>query len=323
MSKHYGEFDVLRVMALAMILLCHFIRGHQTAMVDVPLGIVGNCIFFALSGWLLGFKWRERGCPVYGRQFLVRRLLRLSIPIWLFAIPWMIWLKLNSHSISLLDVILNLSLLNWFAKLPGLATYWFVTAIALFYSIIVALSKMPCLREWKWNTVVTLFVGAAMLSIVSSSVGVRQGYVFMLFMLGAWMFLFGDMVRAYGKTYAKLNLLIGVVGIVIVWQLFCAGKLQVGSAVGYWLSLPSVLLISIGVVAMFDQYKCPKVIRQISAISYEIYLAHSALLGVTHTIVHDNIWMYAVVWMLMTVVAAIALHWVSSILNERVRIFLK
>ena len=59
MSRHYGEFDVLRVVALVMILLCHFSRGLQPLMIDVPLGIVGNCIFFALSGWLLGFKWRE------------------------------------------------------------------------------------------------------------------------------------------------------------------------------------------------------------------------------------------------------------------------
>ena len=235
----------------------------------------------------------------------------------------MIWLKCANHSISAIDVVLNLCLLNWFAKLPGVATYWFVTAIVIFYITVVVLSRLSRLRDWKWSTIGTLFVSAGILSAIFSLVGFRQGYVFMLLMLGAVMFLYGDEVCKFRTPNAKLQLLMGGGAFLIVWYLFHTGRLHVASSVGYWVSLPAVFLLSLGVLIGCDRCGRSKIIGGISAMSYEIYLVHSAMLGVAHAIAHDNVWMYAVVWTVITVVVSIALHWFSSQINDKLKVFLK
>lgn len=40
--KRRDEFDVLRVCALGLILLCHFLRSIGSHLLDIPLGCVGN-----------------------------------------------------------------------------------------------------------------------------------------------------------------------------------------------------------------------------------------------------------------------------------------
>lgn len=81
MKTRYPVFDWLRVGALTLILTCHFLRGYDCALLDLPLGAVGNTVFFALSGWLLGLAWKAKGSPCYNIEFLKRRLLRLALPL--------------------------------------------------------------------------------------------------------------------------------------------------------------------------------------------------------------------------------------------------
>lgn len=66
MNRRYAEFDALRVIALGMILICHFIRNVGFYNLDIPFGCVGNMIFFAISGWLLGLAWDRKAYPAYG-----------------------------------------------------------------------------------------------------------------------------------------------------------------------------------------------------------------------------------------------------------------
>ena len=77
--KRYLVFDRLRVVALMMILACHFTRsvnaGNANGVrIDLMLGAVGNFIFFVLSGWLLGLSWQNKGCCRLGRKWLWHRI---------------------------------------------------------------------------------------------------------------------------------------------------------------------------------------------------------------------------------------------------------
>ena len=64
--NRYHDFDRLRVVALMMILACHFVRSIGFYSLDLVLGAVGNFIFFVLSGWLLGLAWQGSGAGTLG-----------------------------------------------------------------------------------------------------------------------------------------------------------------------------------------------------------------------------------------------------------------
>lgn len=67
------RFDVLRTLGLFFILLCHYLthfNGRCAAEAHDILAGAGNYIFFIISGWLLGIKWRAKECPSYGVEFL-------------------------------------------------------------------------------------------------------------------------------------------------------------------------------------------------------------------------------------------------------------
>lgn len=83
MTKRYNVFDWIRVGALALILVCHFLRQYNCNALDLPFGGVGNMVFFGISGWLLGLAWVAKGRPKYGMEFLFRRIKRLAVPLWI------------------------------------------------------------------------------------------------------------------------------------------------------------------------------------------------------------------------------------------------
>ena len=189
MIKRYAEFDVLRVVALGMILACHFIRSIGFHRLDIPLGCIGNMIFFVMSGWLLGLAWESKNHPVYGWQFLKRRLVRLAVPLWLFAVPYMIWFKVSGHSLAAKDVFLNLALCNWFARIPGMTPYWFITAISAFYIAVIALSRVKLQKSRPLLVAAILATFAILIQTALSFCGIRYGYILVLMSCGALAFL--------------------------------------------------------------------------------------------------------------------------------------
>ena len=213
MTNRYAEFDMLRVVALGMILACHFIRSIGFLKLDIPLGCVGNMIFFVMSGWLLGLAWENKNYPFYGWQFLKRRLLRLAIPLWLFAIPYMIWFKVSGHALSLKDVFLNLSLLNWFARIPGMTPFWFITAISAFYIVVIALSRIKFQRNHSLATAMSLTVSVVLLQMVLSLCGIRYGYILVMMLCGALAFLNANRLLTLIRTLATCHGITLIAGI--------------------------------------------------------------------------------------------------------------
>ncbi len=187
--NRYAEFDMLRAVALGMILACHFIRSIGFHQLDIPLGCVGNMMFFVMSGWLLGLAWESNNYPRYGEQFLKRRLLRLAVPLWLFAIPYMIWFKASGHSLAVKDVLSNLLLLNWFARIPGMTPYWFITAITVFYIVLIALSRVTMQKSRPLAVAAILSCSGLMVQGVLSLQGIRYGYILVMMVCGALAFL--------------------------------------------------------------------------------------------------------------------------------------
>ena len=78
----FACFDNIRCVALALVIACHFLqcKGGDGGL-GVLCGGVGNCLFFLLSGWLLGIGWRHNGEGKLGAKWLLRRAMRLYVPM--------------------------------------------------------------------------------------------------------------------------------------------------------------------------------------------------------------------------------------------------
>ena len=62
-------FDYLRVIAVLMVMACHWMQFHNvTPVFGSSLGAIANCFFFAMSGLALGLGWRRHGCVGFGKS---------------------------------------------------------------------------------------------------------------------------------------------------------------------------------------------------------------------------------------------------------------
>lgn len=317
MIKRYAEFDVLRAVALGMILACHFIRSIGFHQLDIPLGCIGNMIFFVMSGWLLGLAWDGKHHPVYGWQFLKRRLLRIAVPLWLFAIPYMIWFKASGHSLTAKDAFLNLALCNWFARIPGMTPYWFITAITAFYIAVIALSRVKRQESHPFVVASILVVSAILIQVPLSLCGIRYGYICVMMLCGALAFLNANRLLSFiGERITNSMIYCQIAAAVILflalWWLVCNDIIIVGTPICYYSTIPIALLITILVFALPDYIKKIHAWAFLSSISYEVYLVHAAMLIWTKS-VSCNIAIYTALFLAGTLVFAILLHYLSSL----------
>lgn len=317
MIRRYAEFDVLRVMALGMILACHFIRNVGFYNLDIPLGCIGNMVFFVLSGWLLGLAWENKGRPPYGWKFLKDRFVRLAIPLWVFSIPYMIWLKASGYDLSAKEVLLNLFLLNWFARIPGMTPYWFITAISAFYVGVMALSHIRLRKLPSVAVTAGLAFSCVLIQIAFSLCGIRYGYVLILMLCGMLAFLNADTLLSSIRMTPRFRMgaatvVLSVILFLVFWGLVRKGDIVVGTPVCYYMTIPVAFLVMMIVLKTFTGLQENVVVTFLSSISYEIYLVHAAtLLWMKPVCGHVSV--YASLFLLSTFGLAIFVHIVSLV----------
>lgn len=283
MKKHYPIFDWLRVGALALILVCHFLRQYNCVQADLPLGCVGNVVFFALSGWLLGLVWYGKGCPRYGVRFLLKRIVRLAIPLWLSMLVIVGYLKCMGYPVTHRNLFMGVTLMSWFdtSRLPGMTPYWFVTAIFLFYLLLLGWTNLP-MRSGKWWCVGG---GLILLQAILSLVHIRYGWFVCLLLLGLFLFEKGNIVLDSLERRMMVRMSYGWLGAfafsmgIYYWG-FRIELWAIGTPMCYWAAMiPSGLFVLAG-FALFRN-RISAVIRHLSGVSYEIFLMHSFVLVLT------------------------------------------
>ena len=309
----YFEFDFLRAVALCMILACHFVRSIGFYKLDIPLGCVGNMIFFAMSGWLLGLAWENRGRQPYGWTFIKRRLLRLSVSLWLFAIPYMIWFKVSGHDVAPKDVLLNLCLCNWFSRLPGMTPYWFITAISVFYFAVFAISRVNQYAPPLFLSVV-LSVFAILVQTALSLSGIRYGYIMVMMLCGALAFLNAKSILSLARRFAiklpsTVTIALGTSLFLVYWRFVCKEVIIVGTPLCYYSTIPIAVLITL---VVFAYAKESRMAAFISSVSYEVYLVHAAMLLWMRPVSDSNA-VYALVFIAGTFLLALPLHYISAL----------
>ncbi|MGN0854420.1 MAG: acyltransferase family protein [Kiritimatiellia bacterium] len=147
---HYASFDMIRAVAIVLVMVCHWSRDIGNGCIGDWCGVVGNSLFFVLSALLLGINWREKACPQYGLPFLKKRCRRLFPALWFVLLTYAAIMLSKGESLCVARFIANLLGLNWFCKMKGIGCLWFVTAILIFYVEVVLLTRVQWATSRRW-----------------------------------------------------------------------------------------------------------------------------------------------------------------------------
>lgn len=139
-TKRVFAFDFLRSVSILLVVLSHTLvlsnSGERTP-ANVYLGLVGNGVFFFLSGYLLQTSDQLRGSGGYLRRFFIKRATRIYPLYWLaLAVFIVLEMSIYHSRFDLLTVsshFLGLQIFLLPVYITEIYYYWFVSAIILFY----------------------------------------------------------------------------------------------------------------------------------------------------------------------------------------------
>jgi surface polysaccharide O-acyltransferase-like enzyme len=233
-------------------------------------------MFFILSGLLLGRAWCAKGCPHYDIKFLMQRFLKLWLPFLSFMIPYIIWLSF-SRGISVMDALMNVFMLSWFAKLPAAGHLWFVTAILMLYLVMMILSRSKKTYRVFLGSVLTAV--ALICDITMHMVGIKQAYLMPLLTAGSIFFLFSDKIKLPDRFRNLMFMLFVCLAGCCVLIILPKDRILVSD---YWLGIVSaggamgMIIVASSYIA---QGYLTTTIRFLSGISFPVYLVHCVFLS--------------------------------------------
>lgn len=295
--KKDSRFEILRVIGLACILLCHYALHINTRFADGVhdvLAPMGNFIFFLISGILMGMKWDASGKAKHGVSFLVRCFKRIYYPLWWFLGLYFAIMCIAGIRIPLTSAVMNVLGGCWLSKMYWGGHLWFITLILSFYAIVFVISRWGGVRKVVQCTIVVAC--SAALQWLLWAMGIKQAYIVAFWMPGCLMFLFYpefEMLltrlkqRRIVATVIGLGLaVLGYAGIVMLTDNDFISRSWIGAFCG-------VVLIAIFLLWCRKDISVP-LIGFVSGISFDIYLSHSLLrfYTVRHACGNDFVWFF-------------------------------
>ena len=265
MIKRIVEFDGIRAFAILMIIACHLCYSFEPmSPVGQYLGGTFNCVFFLISAILAGSK----DLP---HNFLIRRILRLGYSLWPFLIIVDILYTILGIQFSTSSFIMNMCMLGWITKLPGLGHLWFVTMIMICYVMFSILNNVHISKRLK---VILLFVISLFIQFALEYLSL-PGYLGLVCLYCGLAYLYAHAILSRLDSF---NLIIIVV-MALVLNGYCLYGLYhkhfvIGTLPYYYITCMSGISVFLLLYKLFHYFRPQAVLKYISAISYELYLVH-------------------------------------------------
>lgn len=307
------SIEVFRVMAMIFIILCHLVQELNSNIIEVTASFfnVGVFMFLFISGYLYGNK-EIINIP----KWLIRRFLRLQIPIWIFVIPVFIvyafegTFKWKYVWIHLLD------LQSFFGTGVGLTHLWFVTVIMICYLLTPIL--IACKKHMRMEIPLCITILVALL--ITALDGKIGQYIFYIVT-----YLWGFAYKNIKKLHIKNGMNIVVMCIIVLIRI--VGKIILDGSVVYDVIIVSVtqILISfmlfIVICAFENSLKKSALLEFLDNISYYIYISHYVfMVGPVRLMGCSNIFFSIIVTIVASLITAIYLQKVTEMLSKRFRV---
>ena len=262
----------IRVLAMCLIIACHFTQayGYNIAF----LLNVGVQLFFLTSGFLYGKIEITNTWEFYKKRFT-----KIYIPyVFFVSIVLLVQGLLGTWQFNVRDVAVYALNLQGFisTSVAGLNHLWFLSVLMVCYAITPLLQRL--FKSYPWWLVVMIVLTASI---------IEFAFIQKMYSTCAWILLYvaGMAYGKYAKAKVSLSVIIGSV-IVLAGMLpfFTIDRLVDADWAHYSVWIHCALAAFI-FAAMY--YALPKIIpdtaklpvlKQIDAISYEVYLVHHPLI---------------------------------------------
>ncbi len=300
-----SAIGILRVLATISIVLCHYQQAY-----DVKWAWVFNIgvqIFFVLSGFLYGHKeitnWRG---------FFLKRLIKLFIPLYIYATVAMFIIKYLTDTPVLLSNFLKAG------GVDGLNHLWFMKAIAVCYII------TPVLQYFRKYAIAAF--------VVLCLIGAAE-YIFLqrnLFTF-SWLFLY-----SLGYYYTQLSVVFRRIVLTILLLIVMVLTLNItwDDILNYngvynrcWHDLTGMMICVsfIPLVGLLNIQKLPRTIKWMDKNSFYLYLTHHIFLvgPLAFTLFIPYAPLCVAVTLLLILLSTALLAKVSELIINRLLVYIK
>lgn len=316
-----AEFDLLRAAAVLLIVFCHWSATENCPVVGWCGASIGNSIFFAMSGLLLGLRWKG----ALGCEFIRKRFTRIFPVYWMFLLCFFGALYLSGNSISFSELTLNMCGMGWFGLARGGRHLWFITGIILFYLVLALSSQLlrsKLARSWRFW--VCGFCVTVLLQYIIASTGWPQAYLLTFLFSGCFLFVSGDkFMRCVTSLPLRLSVCAGL-GVCLVYYMLMRFELfKEPLFVNYWLAMCAAVVVMLAILRAGRGHRSIAV-AYLSKYSFEIYLIHYPLCTpgplCIRNIVRSDPW-YTLCFVGATAFLAIVLHHSARYVICKIHVF--
>ena len=311
-------FEVVRVMAIVMIIACHYLTfsGLQTS-IGGMLGGVGNCMFFTLSALLFGLKWEQSDFLPFKNQWVVKRFIKIASSLYPFLAFLIVAFVFFDVPFKTIDAVFNFIFLGWAFKLPGNGHLWFLTVIWLCYAIFFGFSRV---NRYRWNN---MFVWLLLVLLMVTSVLFVEhfnfpGHAFPILLLAAFAFRNASAIVEKIKSMDFMFLFWQFVVISsIITCVFSIYKVyQISRPLSYLFCNVEGLSVMAFLIRV-DYSKRYSIISWISGITFELYLVHHGYcLGAFSVINKDHMLWSLILLLSVSLISAYIIKKIAKVIKE-------
>ena len=311
MENRINALDYVRVVAITMILMCHyFLFSELNNGISRYFAGTGNMLFFLVSAVLFGYKYRIEKQDFRGIAFIKKRTMRLGASVWPFLLISVVLYLVFKIPFSWVNVGLNFLFLGYFGRLPGNGHLWFLTVLMACYLELVLLMKLKEKEQWVSWIILVLSVIAMT---IGERLGVPSGAFFNMGLFG-FVFLNNDLFLRKSRSMKWWMAVAIVIINTVTFFLEFEGLFAVSRSIHFILTgLCGLTLLAL--MMRFLPNKSSKVVSFFCGISFEIYLVHHTLCA--GPFVRITYWPYShllnfAIMVLLTIVLAVILKLLSS-----------
>ena len=273
MIKKINPLDYVRVIAVFMILVCHYcLFSNLNNGVGRYLAGTGNMLFFLVSALLYGIKYRMDCQIMDNRQFVFNRIVKLGASVWPYLIILIALYLVFGIRFSWISAGLNFVFLGYLGILPGNGHLWFLTVLMACYLEIMLLQKLKADNRYiPW----VILVVSIFLVLVGERIGIPSGAFLTLGLFG---FVF---LRSEWFLQKTRSMKFWMAIIIVAFNSACFfieynGLFEKSRSLHFLLTgLCGITLLSL--LLRYIPDKSNKVVSFLCGISFEIYIVHHTL----------------------------------------------
>ena len=146
--------DYIRVIALLGVVTDHCIQrfGYPFTVSGLWMGGVNVTIFFSLSAYLFGEKWRTQKSGFKAIPFLKKRVTRIYIPLWIVVLAIVPIEYYCYHQFDVKTIAYNMLGLGWAKPFGAGGHLWYITMMMVLYVAFILFSRMRLdkIPLWSW-----------------------------------------------------------------------------------------------------------------------------------------------------------------------------